>query len=71
MVVFEFDRTIYHKTFFPIYSGLTCDVCNRSIPRRPGKQGYECRDCMTKCHKQCHVRVPQACSNPTVLSMEL
>ncbi|XP_037031575.1 uncharacterized protein LOC119071060 isoform X2 [Bradysia coprophila] len=51
--------------------GLTCDVCNRSIPRRPGKQGYECRDCMTKCHKQCHVRVPQACTNPTVLSMEL
>jgi hypothetical protein len=51
--------------------GLTCDICNRSIPRRPGKQGYECRDCLTKCHKQCHVRAPQACSNPTVLSIEL
>ncbi|XP_059622271.1 uncharacterized protein LOC132265573 isoform X2 [Phlebotomus argentipes] len=51
--------------------GLLCDVCNRSIPRRPGKQGYECRDCQTKCHKQCHVRAPQACTNPTVLSMEL
>ncbi|XP_055704946.1 uncharacterized protein LOC129802840 isoform X17 [Phlebotomus papatasi] len=51
--------------------GLLCDVCNRSIPRRPGKQGYECRDCQTKCHKQCHVRTPQACTNPTVLSMEL
>ncbi|XP_055693597.1 uncharacterized protein LOC129795997 isoform X28 [Lutzomyia longipalpis] len=51
--------------------GLLCDVCNRSIPRRPGKQGYECRDCQTKCHKQCHVRTPQACTNPTVLSIEL
>ncbi|XP_055317779.1 uncharacterized protein LOC129576560 isoform X11 [Sitodiplosis mosellana] len=51
--------------------GLLCDVCNRSIPRRPGKQGYECRDCKFKCHKQCHVRTPQACTNPTVLSMEL
>ncbi|XP_031640372.1 uncharacterized protein LOC116352154 isoform X2 [Contarinia nasturtii] len=51
--------------------GLLCDVCNRSIPRRPGKQGYECRDCQLKCHKQCHVRTPQACTNPTVLSMEL
>ncbi|GAB0086889.1 uncharacterized protein DMENIID0001_011000 [Sergentomyia squamirostris] len=51
--------------------GLLCDVCNRSIPRRPGKQGYECRDCQTKCHKQCHVRAPQACTNPTVLSIEL
>lgn len=51
--------------------GLMCDICNRSIPRRPGKQGYECRDCMTKCHKQCHVRAPQACPNATVLSIEL
>lgn len=88
---------------FSAFSGLLCDVCNRSIPRRPGKQGkkidfvvqifhfskipfififynnvfflnikgYECRDCQLKCHKQCHVRTPQACTNPTVLSMEL
>lgn len=54
-----------------IFRGLVCDVCNRSILRRPGKQGYECRDCQLKCHKQCHVRTPQACTNPTVLSMEL
>ncbi|XP_004534703.1 uncharacterized protein LOC101457517 isoform X5 [Ceratitis capitata] len=51
--------------------GLQCQVCMKSIPRRPGKQGYECRDCNLICHKQCHVRAPQACPNPTVLSMEL
>lgn len=57
---------------FPLnFSGLTCDICTRSIPRRPGKQGYECRDCSLKCHKQCHVRAPQPCTNPTALSMEL
>lgn len=52
-------------------SGLNCDVCHRSIPRRPGKQGYECRDCQLKCHKQCHVKTVTTCPNPTVLSMEL
>ncbi|XP_073814195.1 uncharacterized protein isoform X29 [Musca autumnalis] len=51
--------------------GLQCSICMKSIPRRPGKQGYECRDCQLICHKQCHVRAPQACPNPTVLSMEL
>ncbi|XP_067627072.1 uncharacterized protein [Eurosta solidaginis] len=51
--------------------GLQCMVCMKSIPRRPGKQGYECRDCSLICHKQCHIRAPQACPNPTVLSMEL
>lgn len=59
--------------FFIIYfsGGLLCGICTKSIPRRPGKQGYECRDCHLICHKQCHVRAPQACPNPTVLSMEL
>ncbi|XP_055853876.1 uncharacterized protein LOC129917777 isoform X10 [Episyrphus balteatus] len=52
-------------------SRLVCAICTKSIPRRPGKQGYECRDCQMICHKQCHVRAPQACTNPTVLSMEL
>uniref|UniRef100_A0A1I8NUL0 Phorbol-ester/DAG-type domain-containing protein n=1 Tax=Stomoxys calcitrans TaxID=35570 RepID=A0A1I8NUL0_STOCA len=51
--------------------GLQCSICMKSIPRRPGKQGYECRDCQLICHKQCHIRAPQACPNPTVLSMEL
>ncbi|KAH8402273.1 hypothetical protein KR009_010968 [Drosophila setifemur] len=52
-------------------SGLQCSICLKSIPRRPGKQGYECRDCQLICHKQCHIRAPQSCPNPTVLSMEL
>ncbi|XP_037944764.1 uncharacterized protein LOC119677475 isoform X11 [Teleopsis dalmanni] len=52
-------------------SGLQCSICMKSIPRRPGKQGYECRDCHLICHKQCHIRAPQSCPNPTVLSMEL
>ncbi|KAL5285688.1 C2CD2 family protein [Megaselia abdita] len=52
-------------------SGLQCSICMKSIPRRPGKQGYECRDCQLVCHKQCHIRAPQACPNPTILSMEL
>ncbi|XP_058128948.1 uncharacterized protein LOC131289140 isoform X2 [Anopheles ziemanni] len=54
-----------------IPGGLLCFVCNRSIPRRPGKQGYECRDCAIQCHKPCHVRAPQACPNPKILSMQL
>ncbi|XP_026477402.1 putative protein kinase C delta type homolog isoform X2 [Ctenocephalides felis] len=51
--------------------GQLCTICQRSIPRRPGKQGYECRDCNLRCHKQCHVKAPQLCPNPTVLSIEL
>uniref|UniRef100_A0A182MXA1 Phorbol-ester/DAG-type domain-containing protein n=1 Tax=Anopheles dirus TaxID=7168 RepID=A0A182MXA1_9DIPT len=54
-----------------IPGGVLCFVCNRSIPRRPGKQGYECRDCAIQCHKPCHVRAPQACPNPKILSMQL
>ncbi|XP_058054253.1 uncharacterized protein LOC131205946 [Anopheles bellator] len=54
-----------------IPGGLLCFVCNRNIPRRPGKQGYECRDCAIQCHKPCHVRAPQACPNPKILSMQL
>uniref|UniRef100_A0A182PGE1 Phorbol-ester/DAG-type domain-containing protein n=1 Tax=Anopheles epiroticus TaxID=199890 RepID=A0A182PGE1_9DIPT len=54
-----------------IPGGILCFVCNRSIPRRPGKQGYECRDCAIQCHKPCHVRAPQACPNPKILSMQL
>lgn len=54
-----------------VFSGILCFVCNRSIPRRPGKQGYECRDCAIQCHKPCHVRAPQACPNPKILSMQL
>lgn len=54
-----------------IKGGILCHVCHRSILRRPGKQGYECRDCLIQCHKPCHVRAPQACPNPKILSMQL
>ncbi|CRK95952.1 CLUMA_CG009396, isoform A [Clunio marinus] len=52
-------------------SGLICEICMQSIPYRMGKQGYECRDCLMKCHKQCHVRTPQICPKPTIQSIEL
>ncbi|XP_058836970.1 uncharacterized protein LOC131693278 [Topomyia yanbarensis] len=54
-----------------IGGAVLCHVCNRSIARRPGKQGYECRDCLIQCHKPCHVRTPQACPNPKILSVQL
>lgn len=54
-----------------IKGGILCHVCHRSILRRPGKQGYECRDCLIQCHKPCHVRAPQTCPNPKILSMQL
>ncbi|KAI5705432.1 hypothetical protein M8J75_014982 [Diaphorina citri] len=52
--------------------GTVCQMCCKPLARRLGKQGYECRDCHVKCHKQCHVST--ACVNriehstPTVRS---
>ncbi|CAH0598815.1 unnamed protein product [Chrysodeixis includens] len=51
--------------------GTVCEVCNKTIARRLGKQGYECRDCVLRCHKHCHVRVTAACPSSTVHNMEL
>ncbi|CAG9573019.1 unnamed protein product [Danaus chrysippus] len=51
--------------------GTVCPVCNKTVARRLGKQGYECRDCLLRCHKHCHVRVPAACPRSTVRDMEL
>ncbi|CAH0757302.1 unnamed protein product [Diatraea saccharalis] len=51
--------------------GTVCEVCNKTIARRLGKQGYECRDCCLRCHKHCHVRVPAVCHASTVHNMEL
>uniref|UniRef100_A0A6E8W5R8 Phorbol-ester/DAG-type domain-containing protein n=1 Tax=Anopheles coluzzii TaxID=1518534 RepID=A0A6E8W5R8_ANOCL len=65
------DHTFVAKHIPGLVAGILCFVCNRSIPRRPGKQGYECRDCAIQCHKPCHVRAPQACPNPKILSMQL
>lgn len=52
-------------------SGLICEICLSAIPFRMGKQGYECRDCLLKCHKQCHVRTSQLCPKPTIQTIEL
>ncbi|KAK7580388.1 hypothetical protein V9T40_001017 [Parthenolecanium corni] len=51
--------------------GTACQICNRTLPRRLGKQGYECRDCQMKCHKQCHVRTDSNCPSSTVQNLEL
>lgn len=51
--------------------GTVCTVCNKTIARRIGKQGYQCRDCLLRCHKHCHVAVPERCERSTVQDMEL
>ncbi|XP_067003359.2 phospholipid transfer protein C2CD2L isoform X3 [Anabrus simplex] len=51
--------------------GTVCQVCNKSVARRLGKQGYECRDCQLKCHKHCHIKVDSNCTNSTIQSIEL
>ncbi|XP_013178581.1 PREDICTED: uncharacterized protein LOC106125778 isoform X5 [Papilio xuthus] len=51
--------------------GTVCEVCGKTVARRLGKQGYECRDCAMRCHKHCHVKVATTCPNSTVHNMEL
>ncbi|KAL6442085.1 hypothetical protein ACFW04_002418 [Cataglyphis niger] len=51
--------------------GTVCQVCKRTLARRLGKQGYECRDCQMKCHKHCHVKVDMTCPTSTIQSIEL
>ncbi|XP_053620939.1 uncharacterized protein LOC128681226 isoform X1 [Plodia interpunctella] len=51
--------------------GTVCSACSKPLARRPGKQGYECRDCALRCHKRCHVRVAGVCAASTVHNMEL
>ncbi|CAH2098904.1 unnamed protein product [Euphydryas editha] len=51
--------------------GTVCEVCHKTVARRLGKQGYECRDCRLRVHKHCHVRVPEPCARSTVHDMEL
>ncbi|KZC11822.1 C2 domain-containing protein 2 [Dufourea novaeangliae] len=53
------------------FSGTVCEVCKRTLARRLGKQGYECRDCQMKCHKHCHVKVDTTCPTSTIQSIEL
>uniref|UniRef100_A0A0A9W993 Protein kinase C theta type n=1 Tax=Lygus hesperus TaxID=30085 RepID=A0A0A9W993_LYGHE len=51
--------------------GTMCQVCRKGLPRRIGKQGYECRDCQHRCHKHCHVKVETTCPNSNIHSLEL
>ncbi|KAF6201016.1 hypothetical protein GE061_005463 [Apolygus lucorum] len=51
--------------------GTICQVCKKGLPRRIGKQGYECRDCQHRCHKHCHVKVETTCPNSNIHSLEL
>ncbi|XP_011689259.1 PREDICTED: uncharacterized protein LOC105450868 isoform X2 [Wasmannia auropunctata] len=51
--------------------GTVCEVCKRTLARRLGKQGYECRDCQMKCHKHCHVKADITCPTSTIQSIEL
>ena len=43
----------------------TCHLCGRLFSRRPGKQGYRCRNCHLLSHKQCHVKVDHNCPYAT------
>ncbi|XP_066948807.1 uncharacterized protein [Macrobrachium rosenbergii] len=52
-------------------SSTPCQVCQKTLGRRFGKQGYECRDCGFKCHKPCHVKTDTVCPNSTVNNMDL
>ncbi|XP_066594986.1 uncharacterized protein [Prorops nasuta] len=51
--------------------GTVCEVCKRTLARRLGKQGYECRDCQMKCHKHCHVKADSTCPTSAIQSIEL
>ncbi|CAG9855627.1 unnamed protein product [Phyllotreta striolata] len=54
-----------------LQGGTVCQVCGKTIARRFGKQGYECRDCLIKCHKHCHVKVNDSCPTSTIHNVEL
>ncbi|EEB15891.1 conserved hypothetical protein [Pediculus humanus corporis] len=62
------DHTFIAKHF---YGTVVCQVCSSNIPRRFGKQGYECRDCLLKCHKACHVKADQSCPDSGIHNIEL
>lgn len=51
----------------------TCHNCGRVFSRRPGKQGYRCRNCHLLSHKECHVKVDHQCpyAPPDGLKLEL
>nr|XP_006811211.1 PREDICTED: location of vulva defective 1-like [Saccoglossus kowalevskii] len=52
-------------------STVSCEACNKTLSRRMGKQGYQCRDCKIVVHKHCHFKVEAHCPNSRVSSMEI
>ncbi|XP_076328594.1 uncharacterized protein LOC143234825 [Tachypleus tridentatus] len=53
-------------------SGSTvCEVCGKHLSRRPGKQGYKCRDCNMLCHKSCHVQVESYCPYSSINTIDM
>ncbi|KAL1124542.1 hypothetical protein AAG570_001168 [Ranatra chinensis] len=51
--------------------GSLCQICKKTLARRIGKQGYECRDCQLRCHKHCHVRAETTCPTSNIQNIEL
>lgn len=49
----------------------TCHLCGKVFSRRPGKQGYKCRNCHLLSHKQCHVKVDHNCPYATKEGLKL
>lgn len=49
----------------------TCHLCGKVFSRRPGKQGYKCRNCHLLSHKQCHVKVDHNCPYATKDGLKL
>lgn len=52
-------------------SPTSCHLCGRVFSRRPGKQGYVCRNCQVISHKQCHVKIDHQCPFATRNTMIL
>ncbi|KAM3724087.1 Protein kinase C-like [Dirofilaria immitis] len=53
-------------------SGTVCNVCHQRIGRSSfGKQAYQCRDCHTVCHKQCHYKTESFCTASSVNKLNI
>lgn len=48
-----------------------CHHCSENLNGMVGKQGYQCRDCLKICHKECHVLVTDWCQFSKVNEMNL